>query len=100
MKRFVYTIVSVVVVSLAMMNAAWAAETKEEKTLGKESAEITKTAGKTQGATVVTARLEKELEASYRFTHTRTREEFNLKGKSRKREWQPHPLKEWIGVTM
>ncbi len=34
------------------------------------------------------ARLEKELEASYRFTHTRTREEFNLKGKSKKREFE------------
>jgi hypothetical protein len=51
---------SAFVLSLAVMSAAWAAETTEEKTLAKESAEISKTAGKTQGATVVTARLEKE----------------------------------------
>jgi hypothetical protein len=34
------------------------------------------------------ARIEKEMEAHYRFTHTRVREEFNLKGKSRRREVQ------------
>ena len=60
MKRFVYLIMSVFVLSISVMSAAWAAETKEEKTLDKESAEISKTAGKAQGATVVTARLEKE----------------------------------------
>ncbi len=60
MKRFVYIIMSAFVLSLAVMSAAWAAETAEEKTLDKESAEISKTAGKAQGATVVTARLEKE----------------------------------------
>jgi hypothetical protein len=32
------------------------------------------------------ARLEKEMEAGYQFTHTRVHEEFNLKGKSKKRE--------------
>ncbi len=60
MKRFVYIILSAFVLSLAVMSAAWAAETTEEKTLDKESTEISKTAGKAQGATVVTARLEKE----------------------------------------
>ncbi len=60
MKRFVYIIMSAFVLSLVVMSAAWAAETTEEKTLDKESAEISKTAGKAQGATVVTARLEKE----------------------------------------
>jgi len=60
MKRFVYIIMSAFVLSLAVMSTAWAAETREEKTLEKESAEISKTAGKAQGATVVTTRLEKE----------------------------------------
>ncbi len=64
MKRFVYIIMSVFVLSLAAMNAAWATATTEEKTLDKESAEISKTAGKAQGATVVTARLEKEFKVT------------------------------------
>ncbi len=60
MKRSLYIIMSVLVLSLFAFGAAWAAETTEEKTLNKESAEISKTAGKTEGATVVTGRLEKE----------------------------------------
>ncbi len=60
MKRSLYIIMSVLVLSLITFGTTWAAETREEKSLDKESAEISKTAGKTQGATVVTARLEKE----------------------------------------
>ncbi len=60
MKRSMYIIISILVLSLFAFGAAWAAETREEKTLDKESAEISKTAGKAQGATVVTTRLEKE----------------------------------------
>ncbi len=64
MKRSMYIILSILVLSLLAFGAAWAAETREEKTLDKESAEISKTAGKAQGATVVTARLEKEFKVT------------------------------------
>ncbi len=60
MKRSLYIMMSVLVLSLITFSAAWAAETTEEKTLDRDSAEISKTAGKAQGAAVVTARLEKE----------------------------------------
>ncbi len=60
MKRFTFSMVTVLVLSLTAFSAAWAAETTEEETLDRESAEISKTAGKAQGATVVSARLEKE----------------------------------------
>ncbi len=60
MKRFTFSMAAIIVLSLVTFGAAWAAQTAEEKNLDKESAEISKTAGKAQGATVVTARLEKE----------------------------------------
>jgi len=60
MKRSRYIIVSALVLTLTMLSAAWAVETKEEKNLQKESAEINATAGTEKGATVVTQRLEKE----------------------------------------
>ncbi len=64
MKRFTFGVVTILVLSLITFGVAWAAETTEEKTLDKESAEISKTAGKAQGATVVTARLEKEFKVT------------------------------------
>lgn len=60
MKRSRYIIVSALVLTLAMLSAAWAAETKEEKNLQKESTAINAAAGTTKGAAVVTQRLEKE----------------------------------------
>jgi hypothetical protein len=60
MKRSIYVVVSMLVLTLTMLSAAWAAETKEEKNLQKESTEINATAGTPKGATVVTQRLEKE----------------------------------------
>jgi hypothetical protein len=60
MKRMRYVIVSVIVLSLAMPGAVWAAESKEERTLENESVAINKTAGNLQGEKVVTGRLEKE----------------------------------------
>lgn len=60
MKRSRYIIVSALMLTLTMLSAAWAAETKEEKTLQKESTEINATAGTPKGATVVSQRLEKE----------------------------------------
>ncbi len=60
MKRSRYIVVSALVLTLSMLSAAWAAETREEKNLQKESTEINTTAGTEKGATVVTQRLEKE----------------------------------------
>ena len=60
MKRSRYIIVSALVLTLTMLSAAWAVETKEEKNLQKESTEINTTADTEKGATVVTQRLEKE----------------------------------------
>jgi hypothetical protein len=60
MKRYTYAIVSALVLTLAMLSAAWAVETKEEKSLLKESSEINTAAGTEKGATVVVQRLEKE----------------------------------------
>jgi hypothetical protein len=60
MKRTRYIFANALVLTLAMLSAAWAAETKEEKNLQKEATEINATAGTENGATVVTQRLEKE----------------------------------------
>ncbi len=60
MKRSMYIIVSALVLTLTMLSAAWAVETKEDKNLQKESSEINATADTEKGATVVTQRLEKE----------------------------------------
>ncbi len=60
MKRSRYIIVSALVLTLTMLSAAWAAETREEKNLQKESSEINATAGTDKGAAVVTQRLETE----------------------------------------
>ncbi len=60
MKRSRYIIASALALTLTMLSAAWAVETKEEKTLQKESTEINATADTNKGATVVTQRLEKE----------------------------------------
>ena len=63
-KRSRYIIVSALVLTLTMLGAAWAAETKEERNLQKESTEINATAGTEKGAAVVTQRLEKEFGAT------------------------------------
>ncbi len=60
MKRFEYILVSIFVLSLAVLGAALAAETKEEKALQKEAAAINTLSGSAQGEKMVTARLEKE----------------------------------------
>jgi hypothetical protein len=64
MKRSLYMIISVFVLSLTMLGAAGAAESKEEQSLQKESAAINTTAGNAQGEKVVTQRLEKEFKVS------------------------------------
>lgn len=60
MKRSRYIIVSALVLTLAMLGTAWAAETREEKNLQKESTGINATAGTEKGQKVVVQRLEKE----------------------------------------
>ncbi len=60
MKRFINVIMSVLVLFFAVTTAVWAAETKEETTLRKEAAAISKTANSSQGEKIVTARLDKE----------------------------------------
>jgi hypothetical protein len=60
MKRSRYIIASALALTLTMLSAAWAVETKEEKTLKKESTEINTTADTDKGAAVVVQRLEKE----------------------------------------
>lgn len=60
MKRSMYIIISALVLSLTMLSAAWAAETKEEKSLGKEATEISKTADTEKGEKVVVQKLETE----------------------------------------
>jgi len=60
MKRSRNIIISTLVLSLAMLGAAWATETNEEKELQKEAKAIHATAENTQGAMVVTTKLEKE----------------------------------------
>jgi hypothetical protein len=64
MKRSLYLIVSVFVLMLTMLSAVWAAESREEKELRKESAAINTTAGNAQGEKVVTQRLEKDFNVS------------------------------------
>ncbi len=60
MKRITKVIIGVLVLTVAMIGAAWAAETKEEKNLDKEASAITTTAKTGQGEKVVVSRLEKE----------------------------------------
>ncbi len=60
MKRNLYSIVSLFIVSLVVAGAAWAAGTTDETTINKDSAGINSTANSTHGATVVSQRLEKE----------------------------------------
>ena len=60
MKRYRNIIVSALVLTLTMLGMAWAAETKEERNLQRESTQINATAGTEKGAEVVTQRLVKE----------------------------------------
>jgi hypothetical protein len=62
MKRSLYTIISVIMLSfsLAMLSAAWAAEPREEESLGKEATGINSSADNEKGEKVVVQRLEKE----------------------------------------
>lgn len=60
MKRSLYLIISVFALSLTMLAAVWAAESKEEQSLQKEAAAINTTAGNAQGEKIVTQRLEKD----------------------------------------
>jgi hypothetical protein len=55
-----YMIIKVLVLSLALLGAAWAAESKEEMNLQKDAAAIDTTAGNAQGEKMVTQRLEKD----------------------------------------
>ncbi len=64
MKRSMYMIISVFVLSLTMLGAVWAAESKEEQSLQKEAAAINTTAGSAQGEKAVTQRLEKDFKVS------------------------------------
>lgn len=64
MKRSKYIIISTLVLSLAMLSAAWAAETKEEKSLGKGAAEINKTADTEKGEKAVVQKLETEFKVT------------------------------------
>jgi len=59
-----YMIISVFALSLTMLGAVWAAESKEEQSLQKEAAAIHTTAGNTQGEKVVIQRLEKDFNVS------------------------------------
>lgn len=59
MKR-IYGMFGVFVLVLAMTGAAWAAETKDEKSLNTEATEIDTTAKNAQGEKIVVGRLEKE----------------------------------------
>ncbi len=66
MKRSRYTIISMLMLSLSltMLSAAWAAETREEKSLGKEATEISKTADNEKGEKVVVQKLETEFKVT------------------------------------
>lgn len=64
MKRSLYIIISVFALSLTMLGAAWAAESKEEQSLQKEAAAINATTGNAQGEKVVIRRLEKEFKVT------------------------------------
>jgi hypothetical protein len=57
MKRSMYMIISMLVLSLTMLGAAWAAESKEEINLRKDAAAIDTTAGHAQGEKVVVQRM-------------------------------------------
>jgi hypothetical protein len=60
MKSMTKGIIGVLVLTVVMIGAAWAAETTEEKNLSKEATQIDKTAGSSQGQKVVVDRLVKE----------------------------------------
>ncbi len=61
MKRLLYIfMMSAFVLSFTMLNAAWSAESRDEKSLGKEATEINTTAGSDHGQKVVVGRLETE----------------------------------------
>lgn len=60
MKSMIKGIIGVLVLMAVMIVAAWALETTEEKNLSRESTEINKTAGDSQGQKVVVDRIEKE----------------------------------------
>lgn len=60
MKQLTYIVMSVFILTFAVMSTVWAAETREEKSLQKEAAATNQSAGSAQGEKVVTARLEKE----------------------------------------
>jgi hypothetical protein len=64
MKRSMRIIISALVLSLALLSAAWAAETKEEQSLGKETAGINTAAQNEKGEKAVVQRLEKEFSAA------------------------------------
>jgi hypothetical protein len=57
-------ITSILMLSLTMLGAAWAAESKEETNLQKEAAAINTTAGHAEGEKLVTQRLEKDFNVS------------------------------------
>lgn len=60
MKRILSSMVSVLALSILVLGTAYAAETREEKALTKDAAEISKTASTDKGAGVVTQKLEKD----------------------------------------
>ncbi len=60
MKGMMKGIMGVLVLTVVMIGTTWASETTEEKSLSKEAAQINRTAGSSQGETVVVGRLEKE----------------------------------------
>ncbi|HEX9020230.1 MAG TPA: hypothetical protein VF903_03110 [Nitrospirota bacterium] len=64
MKRSRYILISALALSLAMLSAAWAAETREEKTLGREAARINTTADNEKGEKVVVQKLETEFKVT------------------------------------
>ncbi len=66
MKQSMNIIVSMLVLTLAMLSPAWAVETKEEENLQKEATEINATADTENGQKMVVQRLEKE----FSVTHT------------------------------
>jgi hypothetical protein len=64
MKRIMSSLAGVLTLSLLMLGAAYAAETREEKALSKDAAEISKTASTEKGAGVVTQKIEKEFDVT------------------------------------
>jgi hypothetical protein len=59
-----YIILSALVLSLGLLSASWAADTKDEKSLGKEATEISKTADNEKGEKVVVQKLETEFKVT------------------------------------